>query len=224
ALINKLGKQLAEGGALILGHAEATLTVDQLPAFLPTSEFGQALLPPTVAPYAPLDLPPLPPALAARLTASLAARHAPAVAPPVAPAGIASESEDLDRLQQLADAGAYQEAEHLAQQLIARSPTSARLQYYDAVLRQVSDDLKGAEAALRRALYLDRGFALAHHRLGLLMLALGRRGEARRSLLTAAKLAEAVAPHELLPEGQGVTAGDFGAVLRVQIDSMGEAA
>ena len=217
-IINQLGNRLAEGGALILGHAEATLAVDPMPlsTFQASTEFGQALKLPIDAPYAPLELPPLPPGLAERLVSATAA--------PVVPTVACTESEDLDRLQQLADAGAYEAAEQLAQELIARSPTSARLQYYDAVLRQVSDDLKGAEAALRRALYLDRSFTLAHHRLGLLMLALGRRSEARRSLLAAVKLAEALAPQDLLPEGQGVTAGAFGAVLRAQINAIGEAA
>lgn len=108
--------------------------------------------------------------------------------------------------------------------MIARDPTSARLHYYDAILRQVSDDVAGAEAALKRALYLDRNFVVAHHRLGMLLLGAGRIDDARRQLLVASRLTEATPAADLLPEGQGVSAADLNHVLRDQLAAIGEAA
>ena len=212
AIMHALRQRLSADGSLLLGHAEATLLADPQPwaASGSPTEFGLAVLPPAqAAPYAPLIPPPQP---------TMAARQ---VAP--APAAPAPEA-DLAEVQRLADAGAYEQAARLSQSLIEKNPTSPRFQYYDAVLRQVSDDIVGAEAALRRALYLDRSFVLAHHRLGMLLLAMGRTDDARRSLLTAMRLAEAAPSAEPLPESHGVPAGELSAALRRQLDSIGMAA
>lgn len=214
-LSTALSRRLAPDGVLFLGHAEATLASNPalwqaMPRAAPM-EFVQALQPlPAMQPfvYAPL---PLPDAL-------------PIPRPAETPQAPSADRDSIEAIQQLADAGAYEAAEQMCARLIARSPTSARLQYYVAILKQVADDAAGAEAALRRALYLDRGFVIAHHRLGMLLLGAGRADEARRSLLTAARLAEALPGGALLPEGQGVSAGDLSAALRQQLDAPGAAA
>ncbi len=210
-----LTRCLSPEGVLFLGHAEATLAVNPelwqaAPRALPT-EFVQALQPP-VAPlpwiYTPPVLPPMPHLNAAPKPAPVAA----------------NVQDDISTIQQLADAGAYEEAGRLCADMIGRDPTSPRLHYYDAILRQVSDDLAGAEAALKRALYLDRNFVVAHHRLGMLLLGAGRTADARRALMTASRLAEAAPASDLLPEGQGVSAADLHQALREQLAAIGEAA
>lgn len=214
-----LASTLVSDGVLLLGHAEATLATDPslLQAMgrqLPT-EFGMALQPP-LAPlpeaYIPPTIPDLPLSMRLRAESVVAASAAPL------------SVEGLEKLRLLADAGAYEAAERLCLELIGREPTSARLHYYDAILRQVSDDPVGAEAALKRALYLDRSFVLAHHRLGMLLLELGRTKEAKRSLQTASHLAKAAPAAEPLPEGQGVSAGDLVDALREQLAALDEAA
>jgi chemotaxis protein methyltransferase CheR len=212
-IMEALKHRLAPDGTLVLGHAEAILAANPgllAAQGLPT-EFGQALAPVvSVAPaYFPPVVPPLPLFMAPQ--------------PAKAPAANAPDTSEVEQVQLLADAGAYEQAERLCRELIARDPTSARLHYYDAVLRQVSDDPAGAEAALKRALYLDRSFILAHHRLGLLLLGAGRTQEARRSFTTAARLAGEAPQSAPLPEGQGVSAAAFGAMLREQIDALGDA-
>jgi chemotaxis protein methyltransferase CheR len=208
---------LVADGSLLLGHAEATLSADPVLAFAPTqsTEFGQALRLPVAPPYVP---PVLPPAAELPAASALSPGKTESIAPEI------TEADALVKVQTLADAGAYEEAENLCRALIARNPTSARLQFYDAVLRQVSDDLSGAEAALRRAIYLDRNFAVAHHRLGVLMLGLGRMSEARRALLAAARLAETVRSEVLLMDGHGVSAGEFRDVVRRQLATLADPA
>ncbi len=213
-----LARCLSPEGLLFLGHAEATLAADpalwqSLPFSLPT-EFVQALRPPTAPEpwaYTPPVLPPLP---------------LPFTRSAEAPAEVkaAATDDEIGAIQLLADAGEYEQAERLCASLIASNPTSARLHYYDAILRQVSDDTAGAEAALKRALYLDRNFIVAHHRLGMLLLGLGRVQDARRALTTASRLAQAAASAEPLPEGQGISAADLHQVLRDQLAAIGEAA
>ncbi len=210
-----LSRRLVADGVLFLGHAEATLATapslwQAIPRVLPT-EFVQALLPlASIQPfvYAPLPLPTAPQSWTT----------------PVAAPEAATGDNSIEMVQRLADAGAYEEAGRLCASLIARDPMSSRLHYYDAILRQVSDDAAGAEAALKRALYLDRNFVLAHHRLGIVLLGMGRTGDARRSLLTAARLAEASPSTDPLPEGHGVSAGDLREMLRDQLAAIGEAA
>lgn len=213
-----LTRCLSPEGVLFLGHAEATLAVDPAlwqvaPRVLPT-EFVQALQPPAKPQpwvYTPLELPAVP------KMNSTGTTNAPI---PVA----ANAPDDIGAIQQLADAGAYEEAGRLCAEMIARDPTSPRLHYYDAILRQVSDDLAGAEAALKRALYLDRNFVVAHHRLGMLLLGAGRINDARRALMAASRLAEAAPGNDPLPEGQGVSAADLHLALREQLAAIGEAA
>jgi len=214
-IVDALAKRVAADGALFLGHAEAALTSNPYFRTAPTAglptEFAQALHPPIAPPaYFPPVVPLLPLSMLAR--------------PPLSQPDHGSHIDLAARMQQLADAGAYEEAERLCAELLKSNPTSPRWHYYDAILRQVTDDLAGAEAALRRALYLDRSFVVAHHRLGVLLLAVGRHAEARRSLQIAAQLAEAAEPCMVLPDGDGVSAKELRDAARLLIASLGEAA
>jgi chemotaxis protein methyltransferase CheR len=212
-----LSRCLSPDGVLFLGHAEATLASNPAlwqssPHRLPT-EFVQALQPPASPQpwvYSPPILPPMPPS-----------RYA---GPPLEETLPKGDDDEIGAIQQLADAGEYEHAERLCAALIARNPTSARLHYYDAILRQVSDDVVGAEIALKRALYLDRNFVVAHHRLGMLLLGAGRTQDARRELMVASRLTQNAPANEPLPEGQGVSAADLHQVLRDQLAAIGEAA
>lgn len=212
-LIDELRARMAAGGTLLIGHAEATLSAQSEqfgPEPLP-SEFEQTLDP--VAPLQPFAFveTPLPP--------PLPLPPAPAVSTPkLAPV------EAIDDMRAAADAGEYQKAHALCVQLLAADPVSPALHYYDALLSQISDDLVRAEASLRRALYLDRRFLLAHHRLGLLLLASNRATEARRALLTAKRLAEDLPADHQLADAQGATAGELAAALTRQLDRMDAAA
>lgn len=210
ALIEQLRQRLTDGGTLLLGHAEAALSSE--PALAPPvrSEFSLALAPaappPALDAWRPLPLPEAPPA------------------PPTPAEPAQAQPVSLEDVKRLADAGAYEAAQAACAALLERTPTSARLYYYRAILRQVSDDVAGAEADLRRALYLDRNFALAHHRLGLLLLGAGRTPEGRRALMTAARVAAALPESVPLEEGQGVTAHAFAAMVRAQLDATDAAA
>jgi chemotaxis protein methyltransferase CheR len=215
-LVAALRGSLAPDGALLLGHAEATLTsgvyLGQVGAGPLPTEFAQAVRPPVqkAAAYFPPVVPPMPWPLMRE--------------PAPAPASVAEPAPAVDDIQLLADAGAYEAAERLCAERLLQEPTSARLHYYSAILHQVSDDLLRAEASLRRALYLDRSFIAAHHRLGMLLLSQGRNAEARRSLQAAQRLADAQPADAPLPEGRGVLTGELGAAARSQRGKMDVAA
>lgn len=213
-IVDALSARLASDGALFLGHAEATLTSN--PALrgsflgsLPT-EYARAVKPATPQVYVPPVVPPMPLSLLRSVATPL--RQEPA------------ENDSIARLEQLADVGAYEEAQRLCAELLRSDPTSARLHYYDAILRQVTDDPAGAEASLRRAVYLDRSFIVAHHRLALLLLELGRTADARRSFQTVIRLAQLINPTQPVPDGHGVTAQEIAESARRQLAASGEAA
>lgn len=212
-LVAALEERLAPDGRLILGHAEAGLTAP-LPEIPLTSEFRSTLDPAgsaaaasvaavlPVTPTTALDWPTWPPALAGTS------------------AQAAGEAGDLALLRRLADEGDYRSAREVCERMIARPDVPPTAFYLKAILCLVEDDTPGAETALKQAIYLDRNFVLAHHRLGVLGIGGGRIDAGRRSLRTALRLAARMNPGLELEGGDGITAGEFmelaGAQLRAE--------
>ncbi|MGE4218666.1 MAG: protein-glutamate O-methyltransferase CheR [Alphaproteobacteria bacterium] len=209
AAIKALRNCLAAEGTLLLGHVESTLLDGAIPSMAPAAlPAGDQVSEPSAA---AVPLAPLPPVADVR--------PSPLPAVPSA-ASLSMLDAELDRLRRHVEAGEDAAARQLAQALLAAYPTAAVCHYHDAILHHDAGDAVAAEAALRRALYLDRGFVLAHHRLALLLLGTGRRDAGRRSLINAARLAGAL-PRDLpLPEGDGITAGEFGVQVRMQVDRL----
>ena len=122
---------------------------------------------------------------------------------------------ERDRIRILADAGDTGSAWRALRIALDRDPTDPALRFYEGLLARALGRDAEAERALRAALYLDRGFVMAHYHLGLLLIALDRPGEAARALDNAIALsqvvAEALGSDTVLPEGDGVSAGDVAA-------------
>jgi chemotaxis protein methyltransferase CheR len=87
------------------------------------------------------------------------ATEAGATAP--APAG------DIGRIVELADRGDWDNATRQCVAILAADSLNAPAHYYHALILQSTGAAAEAEQALRRAIYLDPGFALAHYQLGL---------------------------------------------------------
>lgn len=212
-LAGELRARLAPGGCLVLGHAEAGLTVPlaSLPEGGLASEF-QAALAPAPAPAAVAGTVASPVGMdASGSPIFMASGSAPLkfpeeIPPTTAPAPVQNE---LALLKRLADEGDYRAAEEVASRLAGRPDAPPEVFYLRSVLRQVEDDLDGAEKALRQAIYLDRSFVLAHHRLGLIALSRGRSADGRKSLRTAVRLASQLQPDAELAGGDGIRAGEF---------------
>ena len=108
---------------------------------------------------------------------------------PSAPAATAAAAEDvqaaIERLRKAADAGPSEQVLQLAGELIDRYPLAAELHLLHALLLfdLQRDDV--AEAALRRALFLDPSLALAHFTLGMIVQRRGNAQAAARSFQNA---------------------------------------
>lgn len=76
---------------------------------------------------------------------------------------------------------------------------------------------QAAEAALRKAMFLDHAFSEAHHQLGHLLLRLGRRAAGLKSLRNALVLAEQADPQRPIHNAPGMNHGRFAEILRHEI-------
>jgi len=125
------------------------------------------------------------------------------------------------------DRGAAEEALiRLRPVLDAAGPAVERhdpvLHFYQALALEMADRWVEAEAPLRRALYLDRSFTLAHYHLALLAERRGDAAQAARSLENAgAALARAAtggddAALHMLTEVGGITAEEMAEAIRIR--------
>jgi chemotaxis protein methyltransferase CheR len=87
----------------------------------------------------------------------------------------------IDTLVALANKGDWIAAARYCEALLAADSCNAPAQYYYALVQHYSGATDKAEQALRRALYLDRNFALAHYQLGLMRKDAGDTAQCGRS-------------------------------------------
>ncbi|MBP0491331.1 CheR family methyltransferase [Pararoseomonas indoligenes] len=224
-MVRALAGRLVPDGWLLLGHAEPdpaygafleAATLSGATAWRPLrgtppdrpSPIPEAMEPavPDPQPWQPLLPPPHPlPVL------------------PAAPAGpSAPAASDLPavigRARAEADSGALDDARTTLRAGLEAHPTAAPLHYLDALVARGLGEPGEAEAALRRALYLDKGFVAAHYQLGLLLLDRGAEAAGRRSVANAARLARALPGDTVLEEGDGMTAETLLALARHHLE------
>jgi chemotaxis protein methyltransferase CheR len=106
-----------------------------------------------------------------------------------------------------ANQGILGEALEWGEKAVATDKLSPGSHYLMATVLQEQGKVAEAAAALKRALYLDQNFVLAHFTLGHLALAQKRTQESRRHFATVLSLLEALGQDDLLPESEGMTAG-----------------
>jgi chemotaxis protein methyltransferase CheR len=219
-IVRALGERLDARGWLLIGHAEPNPTFSQWlqPVALPGTVAYRPIDTPTTEPP-PLLVPARPDAVPiplAPLPAFVAVEPAAPMPEPIGipiplPAEPATEhplspGDLLAEIRVLADSGETARAWRRLHEEIESYATDPALRYYEGLLALDLGREREAERALRGALFLDRGFVMAHFQLGLLLARAGRRGEAARALDNALRLAQGLSPETILPEGDGVSA------------------
>ena len=106
-----------------------------------------------------------------------------------------------------ANQGRLAEALAWCEKAVAADALNPAHHYLVAAVLQEQGDAAKASAALRRALYLEPGFVLAHFAFGNLRLRQGQSREARRHFENAHEILDACAPGDPVPESEGITAG-----------------
>ena len=94
-----------------------------------------------------------------------------------------------------------------AEQAIAADKVDASLHYLRAVILREQGLAQEACSSLKRAIYLEPDFALAHFTLGSLAQQRGRHDEARRHFLNTLELLRSHPDDEVLPHSDGLAAG-----------------
>jgi chemotaxis protein methyltransferase CheR len=199
-VMGRLQAALRDGGWLCVGAAEAPLKTLQglLPAAIDgTAFYRKAAATPTAQPATGSPAP---------------AGALPTATPPPAPHDNATP-DPLQHARTLADAGALEPARAAVEQLVAAAKLDPEAHYLHAVILQELGQDAGAEQALKRALYLDPGFALAHHALGQLALRGGRPVPAQRHFHHALAALERLDAASVLPHSGGLAAGHLRALI-----------
>lgn len=119
----------------------------------------------------------------------------------------------------LANQGKLAEASALCEQAIAADRVDPGLHYLCATILQEQHREGEAIAALKRALYLDSSFALAHFALGNLLLRTGDAPAARKTFRNLLALLNACQPDDILPESEGLTAGRLREIIQTTIQT-----
>ncbi|MFE1600598.1 CheR family methyltransferase [Methylobacterium sp. ID0610] len=212
AVVRALASRLRPGGWLLLGHAEPNPAFAEIlrPVSLPGTaayrrqEAEEAEEAEAAAPVPPEPAAPAPPPLRpvrARTRPLLPPRRPLPAEPPPAP-----DPDRLATVRDLADAGDLDASWRACRAALQADPTDARLRFYEGLLARARARPDEAERAFRGAVYLDKGFVMAHYHLGLTLIAAGRAEAGRRAIANALRLAAALAPEAPLAEGDGLTA------------------
>jgi chemotaxis protein methyltransferase CheR len=151
------------------------------------------------------------------------ARHAPAPAPEAPSARHAdADAAALAVIQALADRGELDRAIGQCRGLLDHNPLDAMAHFYHGLLLGQAGADAPCEQALRRAVYLDRGFVFAHYHLGLRQLKSGRLGEAGRSFRVVLDLLSPLAGDAAVDGGQELTASELRETVGVHLRTLEE--
>jgi chemotaxis protein methyltransferase CheR len=106
-----------------------------------------------------------------------------------------------------ANGGNLTEALLWCEKAIAADKMRAGSHYLRATILQEQNQLDEAVASLRRAIYLDPDFVVAHFALGNLARRQGKMKEVEKHFFNALQLARGYGQNDVLPESEGITAG-----------------
>lgn len=116
------------------------------------------------------------------------------------------ETKVVEHIQNLANAGKLHEARDCCEKALQQDRLDPLLHYMLATILHFANDDVGAIQALKKAIFLNDQFALAHFTLGVLMKNKHQDKEAQRYLRNAHKLLERSLPDEIVPGSEGMTA------------------
>jgi chemotaxis protein methyltransferase CheR len=177
---------------------------------------------PAVVPKEPLH----PPLKTAVMAAPVVTRPRPSQSKFVHPMPVAEKRsqeippvETIQAVRLLADQGRLGEAWAACEAGIYADKLNPSLYYLGAIILQELDRQGEATAVLKRLLYLDPGFLLAHFALGNLAQRRGNAAAAKKSYKNVLALLESYQPDDILPEAEGLTAGRLREIIRATLQT-----
>jgi chemotaxis protein methyltransferase CheR len=119
----------------------------------------------------------------------------------------------------LADQGKLPEALALCEDALASDKLDPGLHFLRAIILQELNRIDEAGASLKRTLYLDRNFVLAHFALGNIAMRQGKVPAAKKHFENVLSLLKENRPEDILPESEGLTAGRFREIIQATIET-----
>jgi len=134
---------------------------------------------------------------------------------------LAAREDNADALELLAKSyanlGKLAEARQCCEDAINADKLRAHNHYLLSIILEEQGELDEAAAALKRALYIDQDFVLAHFALGNMNRQAGKMKEAERNFGNALQILEKREPCEVLVDAEGMTAGRLAEIIRVMV-------
>ncbi len=132
-----------------------------------------------------------------------------AAEPPRQPSEEPKKEVLLEKARSLANGGKYPEALEILEGLLRENPTEVSSVYLCGLIHaETGEDGRAAET-LRKVLFLEPDFVMAHYALGTLALKRGHSEEASRHFRNAAAFAASLPPGSILFEGEGLSREDL---------------
>jgi chemotaxis protein methyltransferase CheR len=149
----------------------------------------------------------------------LAAQPVPALPPPERPhpALPASPPLDIESLRSFADRGDWASALRHCEGMLAQDGSNPAVYFYHALVLEQMGIQGEAEQSLRRAIYLDRNFAMAHFHLGLVMKREKDDKRAARSFQNVLRILSGMAKEQFVVDGDGVTVEGLRGLARIHL-------
>ncbi|HYM12730.1 MAG TPA: protein-glutamate O-methyltransferase CheR [Bryobacterales bacterium] len=232
SIVERFEECLVGGGWLVVGHAEPNtevfrqfLTVNApgatlyqkaagyqkaaaVPAPLPNVASTWLPIPPAVPPTPAIELP----------YAALPARQAPEPKPSPRASPDDLRPDDLPTVLALADRGDWAAASACCRRLLEADGLDPAVHFYHALILEQLGFPGEAELSLRRVLYLDRGFVLAHYHLGLFLQKNRNAAQAVRSFENVLELLCREDDGAVFPGSDGMTVADLKELTRMHLE------
>jgi chemotaxis protein methyltransferase CheR len=120
----------------------------------------------------------------------------------------------------MADRGEWKTAAGLCRKVIAEDSLNATAHFTLGLILEHAAAASEAEQSLRRAVYLDRSFSLAHYHLGI-CLQQGSPAQARKSFENVLRLVDRRPDDEIVPHGDGITVAELRDLARMHLELLG---
>lgn len=206
-VVDRLYRALADGGWLLVGHAEPSITL--------FDRFAEHHLAGAIV-YQKVAAPPAAARPAWQATAlsveDQVRRPVAALSAGTGPTPARPGDDLIARYQEaraLADRSQLAAALRSIEALIRQAPLFAPAYYLQGLILQEMGDTEAAVAALRRCVYVDAGFVMGHFALANLYARAGQIERSRRHREQIVRLLAAAPPAEPVPEGDGMTVGEL---------------
>jgi chemotaxis protein methyltransferase CheR len=217
AVIDSFYRCLKVGGWLIVGHAEPNL--EMFHSFEAVSELNATAYRKNSETSAEAALPPFDwqaferKFAARRPELAIRANLKPLLAEPPVPS--------LEDARLLADSGNWEAATEVTRKLLETDALNGPAYFMLGLIQEHAGASEEARAAFRRAIYLDRGFALAHYHLGASLKGNREWEMARKAFRNVLQILDGSRGEEPVPHGDGITIGELCELARMHLDLVG---